>query len=545
MTAPQPTTRPVAWDADLTAYLASCFGAAAWAATAAALASPPSSLCVRAADEATAAAVADHVADSNWTAVPVPGTPATAVLIRTRPPPPLPPQHILTTLPSIIVSRIAAEAMLRGAPCYAAGVLAASVGLEAGARVVVRAAVEPPGSSGDRAAHGITRGTALARTDGGGGEEEEVEEGGVATTTTTTTTTPRHRPTPATLAPTALGVGVAMLGRAQLFAPAAAGAAVALDPPRAPAGYAVLPARARGMLQHLASTVAATALGASGDDTVLDLCAAPGGKTTAIAAGLSVSAGGRVVALDRTAAKAARVTSLATELGVDDRVAAYAADSRHLFAGDAKRVCAGAAASAAAAAARAERKAAFRRGMAGGGAEPATLPPPKHVHGCRAAPPPGSIPEGGFSHVLLDAPCTGLGLRPRLAQPADCRTLVDAAVTQKALFETAVTALAPGGVLVYSTCSIAPCENEGVVAWALNRWAGVLTLATVPLPPGVHASPGLEGEGPAPDGGREAWLPVGLGGRVARFDPAVPRADGAVAGGEDTIGFFCARFVKE
>ena len=336
MTAPQPSIPPpVAWDADLTAYLASCFGAAAWAATAAALASPPSSLCVRAADAADADAVTVHVTASGWTAVPVPGPPATAVLIRTRPPPPLP--HTLTTLPSTIVSRIAAEAMLRGAPCFAAGVLAASVGLEGGARVVVRAAVEPPGSSGDRAAHGITRGTALARTDGGGGGEEE-EDGGVVAATTTT---PRHRPTPATLAPTILGVGVALLGRAQLFAPAAAGPAVALDPPRAPAGDAVFPAGARGMLQHLASTVAATALGASGGDTVLDLCAAPGGKTTAIAAGLRASDGGRVIALDRTAAKAARITSLAAELGVDDRVTTYAADSRHLFAADGKRVCAG------------------------------------------------------------------------------------------------------------------------------------------------------------------------------------------------------------
>lgn len=526
MTNPPPTTT-IAWDARLQAYLAACFGPDRWPATAAALAAPPSSLCVRAADAATAEAVAGHAQASGWTTVRVPG--ATTVLIRTRQPPP-PPPSTLATLPSIIVSRVAAEAMLRGAPGYAAGVLAASAGLEAGMAVAVRVAIEPPG--GDRAAHGVTRGTALARMDGG--DDDGEDDDGVSKPT-------RTRPVAATLAPTLLGIGTARLGRAQLFSSAASGPAIVLDPPRAPAGEEIVPAGARAMLQHLASTVAAAALAASGQDTVLDLCAAPGGKTTAIAAGLG--AGGRVIAIDRTAVKAKRVTALAAELGVADRVVAYAADSRFLFDGGRKQACPGAAASAAAAAARAARKAAFRAQLGGGTAGPD--PPPKHIHGCRDAPPAEAIPPSSFDCVLLDAPCSGLGLRPRLAQPANCRTLADAAATQKQLLGTAVTALRVGGTLVYSTCSIAPAENEAVVGWALDRWRGALALAPVTLPPGVTASPGLEGAGPAPGGGQEPWLPAGTGRLVARFDPAVRRKENDVAAGEDTIGFFCAKFVKE
>lgn len=65
--------------------------------------------------------------------------------------------------------------------------------------------------------------------------------------------------------------------------------------------------------------------------------------------------------------------------------------------------------------------------------------------------------------VLLDAPCTGLGVLSSRADlrwhrtPEDFERLVP---LQRELMAAAASAVRPGGVLVYSTCSIAPEENE-------------------------------------------------------------------------------------
>jgi hypothetical protein len=68
---------------------------------------------------------------------------------------------------------------------------------------------------------------------------------------------------------------------------------------------------------------------------------------------------------------------------------------------------------------------------------------------------PGFAPES-FSHVLLDAPCTALGLKPKLAQPLSLLELLEAAAYQRQLLAAAVRLVKPGGYLVYSTCSISP-----------------------------------------------------------------------------------------
>lgn len=75
-------------------------------------------------------------------------------------------------------------------------------------------------------------------------------------------------------------------------------------------------------------------------------------------------------------------------------------------------------------------------------------------------------------YILLDAPCSGEGLialdpsRKRSKSMADIRFC---ATKQDALLDAAITALAPGGTLVYSTCSIAPEENEFVIDDLLKR----------------------------------------------------------------------------
>jgi 16S rRNA (cytosine967-C5)-methyltransferase len=71
-----------------------------------------------------------------------------------------------------------------------------------------------------------------------------------------------------------------------------------------------------------------------------------------------------------------------------------------------------------------------------------------------------------FDRILLDAPCSGTGTVRRNPEikwrltPAD---LADLAARQRALLTNALEYLAPGGRLVYSTCSLEPEENEQVV----------------------------------------------------------------------------------
>ncbi len=71
-----------------------------------------------------------------------------------------------------------------------------------------------------------------------------------------------------------------------------------------------------------------------------------------------------------------------------------------------------------------------------------------------------------FDRVLLDAPCSGIGVVGRHAEarwrkrPDDGERL---ASTQRALLESAYGLLSEGGVLVYAVCSTDPCETTGVV----------------------------------------------------------------------------------
>lgn len=78
-----------------------------------------------------------------------------------------------------------------------------------------------------------------------------------------------------------------------------------------------------------------------------------------------------------------------------------------------------------------------------------------------------------FDQILLDAPCTGTGtLRAgdeRAAKRMTPALLAKVTRSQRALLDRALTVLKPGGTLVYSTCSILPQENEEQVRAALKR----------------------------------------------------------------------------
>lgn len=74
--------------------------------------------------------------------------------------------------------------------------------------------------------------------------------------------------------------------------------------------------------------------------------------------------------------------------------------------------------------------------------------------------------------VLIDAPCSGLGVMARRAdlrwqrKPYDLKPLVQ---LQKEILANAATLVKPGGRLVYSTCTIDKSENEEVIADFLEK----------------------------------------------------------------------------
>ena len=78
-----------------------------------------------------------------------------------------------------------------------------------------------------------------------------------------------------------------------------------------------------------------------------------------------------------------------------------------------------------------------------------------------------------FDKVLLDAPCSGegrfLGNSPKTYRTWSKKTVNELAKLQKKLLKSAYEALKPGGVLVYSTCTLNKKENEEVLEWALEN----------------------------------------------------------------------------
>ncbi len=143
---------------------------------------------------------------------------------------------------------------------------------------------------------------------------------------------------------------------------------------------------------------------------ILDACAAPGGKATALAHGLEA---GLVVAADYRLDRARVVSANATRLELDNVVVVVA---------DARR-------------------------------------PP--------------WPPARFDRVLVDAPCTGLGVLRRRpdarwrVQPGDVTRLSQ---LQCQLVDQAVSLLKPGGMLVYSVCTLTLAETAGVDRWlSINR----------------------------------------------------------------------------
>jgi 16S rRNA (cytosine967-C5)-methyltransferase len=139
-------------------------------------------------------------------------------------------------------------------------------------------------------------------------------------------------------------------------------------------------------------------------DTVLDVCAAPGGKATQIAEILGGQ--GQVVACDRAPSRLKKIAANAARLGLGN-LTTHAGDSTDLA----------------------------------------------DFHGVG-------------DRVLVDAPCSGLGTLHRHADARwrqSPQSIAELAQLQGALLAEAARCVKPGGTLVYATCTLHPAENEAVI----------------------------------------------------------------------------------
>jgi len=92
------------------------------------------------------------------------------------------------------------------------------------------------------------------------------------------------------------------------------------------------------------------------------------------------------------------------------------------------------------------------------------------------------LPEGSFGHILLDPPCSGWGTagkNPKVLSLWKPDKTLPLAALQRELLAKAASLLAPGGRLLYSTCTTNRAENEEQTVWAANE----LGLEIVELPP--------------------------------------------------------------
>lgn len=133
-----------------------------------------------------------------------------------------------------------------------------------------------------------------------------------------------------------------------------------------------------------------------------------------------------------------------------------------------------------------------------------------------------------FDRVLADVPCSAEG-RFDAHEPKSYRfwkptKVKEMAHKQKGLLASAIHALRPGGVLVYSTCTFAPEENEGVIDWALNKFSDAVSLEPVALGFSNHM-PGIA-----------AWDKGEFDRRIALTRRILPT--------EDMEGFFIAKLRK-
>lgn len=179
-------------------------------------------------------------------------------------------------------------------------------------------------------------------------------------------------------------------------------------------------------------------------ERILDLCAAPGSKTSQMAAIMQGT--GRILAMENDEVRMQKLQHTLTRQGVTTVETQF---------GDAVRLCK------------------------------------------RLSP--------QFDAILADVPCSAEGRislkHPRTFRFWSQKNIVAHAKVQRSLLRAAVPTLKPGGRLVYSTCTLAPEENEDMISWLLGEFPALkLAPFTCPLSgqiqkQGCHLLPSAKHEG--------------------------------------------------
>ncbi|EPR60726.1 NOL1/NOP2/sun family protein [Toxoplasma gondii GT1] len=215
--------------------------------------------------------------------------------------------------------------------------------------------------------------------------------------------------------------------------------------------------------QNLPSIVVGHVLSPQPGERVLDMCAAPGGKTLHLAT--LMKGHGLIVAVERSKTRAEKLRSFLSTSSHASIVEIVCGDSA---------------------------KGTWQSTQLGMGSH-------------------GRDFIGYFDRVLADVPCTALGLRPRIDfEGLTDRVVLAAAKYQREFLKSGCQLLKTGGTLVYSTCSVSRAENEENVAWALRH----LPLMLEPAEPfvGTHTFE---------NGDRGARLfPPGEAEKLQRFCPS-------------------------
>lgn len=98
-----------------------------------------------------------------------------------------------------------------------------------------------------------------------------------------------------------------------------------------------------------------------------------------------------------------------------------------------------------------------------------------------------------FDAIVVDAPCSGEGMfrkDPKVIGTWTPGVVRNCALKQKEILGQVMNALKPGGRLVYSTCTYNPSENEEIIKWVLNHEPGVFRIVPLEFPEEWGLTPG-------------------------------------------------------
>ena len=165
-------------------------------------------------------------------------------------------------------------------------------------------------------------------------------------------------------------------------------------------------------IQDESSQLVAPTLGIEGDERILDACSAPGGKTLHMASYLNT---GEIIALDLYEHKLQLIEEAANRVGLADKVQTKRLDAREVY---------------------------------------------------------QKFGKDAFDKILVDAPCSGIGLlrrKPDIKYNKENADFLSLQKIQLEILDSVCKSLRKGGIITYSTCTIFSQENSQVVSKFLEK----------------------------------------------------------------------------